>query len=221
MIIKYDPNSIENIPIFLNSQIEKHKDQKYLMFIFDDIAKELKNQQDFFNRYVNLMKKFQLPFAFYPYYIHFNKVFPTSFSVPSAKMRFVINGQEECDVVNQTTYGMMILDVEKITSMNFKFSDKFAKCFYIQELIEECFKNQSYFSSSWFLDVPKSYELVNSTFKSGFVIDNEIFQKEKEEFLKKYNLSSEPANDFIKKLSDKCKELKERSLSITINGTGV
>ena len=132
MIIKYDPEKIENTAKFFNEQIELYPNEKYIMFIFDDIYNSLKNADDFFQKYKELLERFDLPYAFYPYYIHFNKVLKRYISYPNPRMRVKISGSPAFDVVNQTSYGMVILNMEKIKLINFKFNELYEKCFYIQ-----------------------------------------------------------------------------------------
>lgn len=210
MIIKYDPNKIENIPLFFNEQIDKHQDEKFIMFIFNDIFEKINNKDDFFSKYKNLLEKFNLPYAFYPYYIHFNKVLKRYISFPNPRMRIKINNKNGFDVVNQTAYGMVILNMEKLKTINFKFNESYEKCFYIQQLIEECYKNNLYFSSSWYIDVFESYNLVNDSFKEGYKIDIKNFTEEKTKFFSSYKQEKEDLNKFLEKLNLYCKEIKEK-----------
>lgn len=210
MIIKYDPNKVENIAKFFNEQIENYPNEKFIMFIFNDIFEKLKDQNVFFSKYKNLLERFNLPYAFYPYYIHFNKVLKKYISYPNPRMRINVSNTQGFDVVNQTAYGMVILDTEKIKSINFKFNELYEKCFYIQQLIEECYKNNLYFSSCWYIDVYESYKMVNDSFKDGYKIDVNKFSEEKAKFFTTYSQSKEDLNEYIKKLNEYCKEIKAK-----------
>lgn len=214
MIIKYDPVKVGNIAKFFNEQIENYKDEKYIMFIFDDIFKALKDQNEFFAAYKNLLERFDLPYAFYPYYIHFNKVLKRYISYPNPRMRIKIADKPSFDVINQTAYGMLILNMEKLKSINFKFNELYEQCFYVQQLIEECFKNNLYFSSSWYIDVYESYKMVNDSFKDGYKIDVKQFTEEKTKFFTTYKQNTEDLNEYIKKLNERCKEIKEKETAV-------
>ena len=216
MIIKYDPEKIENIAKFLNEEIEKYPEERYLMFIFNDIFDNLKNPDEFFQKYKEVLERFDLPYAFYPYYIHFNKVLKRYISYPNPRMRINIANKPAFDVVNQTSYGMVILDTEKLKLINFKFNELYEKCFYIQQLIEECFKNNLYFSSCWYIDVYESYKLVNDSLKDGFKIDINKFSEEKAKFFSIYTQNKEDLKEYINKLNVRCKEIKEQESQIEI-----
>ncbi len=225
MIIKFDPNTIDNMPKFLNDSIESNKSENYIMFIFNDIYEDINNVDDFYKKYENLMKRFDLPFSFYPYYNHFNKVLWRSASYGVPKMKVSINGKPAADVVNQVSYGMFMLDIKKLLSLNFKFSENFKLCFYIQEYIDTCFKNKLYFSTNSFLDVYNSFDLIKSNLKDGYFIDNKQFAEEKTKFYSKYPSEKENIQEFIKNLKDKCQKIKLDELNasnseiITVSST--
>jgi len=204
MIEVINPNSLENIPKYLNQIILNNKDEKYIMFIFNDLYEHIINKEEFYEKYCNLLKTYDLPFAFYPYYIHFNKVLQGFASIPYTKMRCTVNNNESFDVVNQTAYGMLIIDNEKIKRINFKFNEIFKKAFYIQELIEVCFQKDLIVSNSWYMDVCKSSEMVNDSMKNGFIIDVKNFTEEKTKFFNLFKQNQpESGNDFIKKIQEK------------------
>lgn len=224
MIIVINPNIEENIPKFLNESIEKNLNEKYLMFVFNDLYEQLINKDVFFEKYCELLKEYDLPFAFYPYYIHFNKVLSSNISLANPKMR-VSNKRLFFDVINQTSYGMLIIDIEKLKSINFKFNESYKKAFYMQELIEVCFEKKLYFSNSWFIDVFKSFDLVKSNMKDGYKIDPKIFMEEKAKFFSVFKQTQpESGNDFIGKIREhyfsekKNDENNNQSLNITVNG---
>lgn len=211
MIIKYDPKTVENIAKFLNDSIEANKTEKYIMFIFNDIYEQVEDINVFFNKYVELMKKFDLPYAFYPYYIHFNKTLRSYLSMPSPRMRIRIDNNPTCDVVNQVAYGMLILDIKKLNSINFKFNENYKLCFYIQDLVETCLQNNLYYSSSFFLDVKDSSSMVNSSFKEGYFINSNDFKQEKEKFYSEHPQSNQEAKEFIEKLKGICQFKKDQA----------
>lgn len=211
MIIKYDPKTIENVASFLNNEIDKNANEKYIMFIFNDIHDKVININDFYNKYVNLIETFDLPFAFYPYYIHFNKALKNSLSIKSPKMKISINKKYMCDIVNQMAYGMIIINLEKIKSINFKFDEQFKLCFYLQDLAEKCYQNKLYISASSFLDVPDSFNLVTDSFKNGHFIDTSKFAEEKTKFYTKNKPVKENLNTFITDLKSLCQKIKSKT----------
>lgn len=213
MIIKYDPKTVKNTAKFLNDSLESYKNEKYIMFIFNDIYDDIIDINQFYYKYVNLLKRFNLPFAFYPYYIHFNKVLWRSLSFGAPKMKISINKDRACDVINQAAYGMLIIDTEKLKSINFKFDESFKLCFYIQDLAEECFKNKLTLSASSFLDVDDSFSMLKSPLKEGHFIDAKLFAEEKTKFYAKNTPQKEDVNEFIKALKDKCQKIKENELN--------
>ena len=210
MIIKYDPKTVENIAKFLNDSIEANKNEKYIMFIFNDIYENVEDIDVFYNKYVELMKIFDLPYAFYPYYIHFNKTLRSYLSMPSPRMKIRVDNNYTCDVVNQVAYGMLIVDLEKLQKINFKFNENYKLCFYIQDLVEACLQNNLYFSTSFFVDVKNSSSMVKSSMKDGYFINANNFKQEKELFYKDHPQTNQNINEFIEKLKGICQFIKEQ-----------
>ena len=234
MIIIINPNEQKNIPKFLNETIENNQNEKYIMFIFNDLYEHIIDKDLFFNKYYELLKTYDLPYAFYPYYIHFNKALTSFISIANPKMRVEVKEKLSFDVINQTAYGMLIIDTEKLKEINFKFNETYAIAFYIQELIEECYNKNLYISNSWFIDVYKSYEMIDSNMKDGFKINPKDFTEEKAKFFSVYKQNQpEQGNDFIKKFqehyinSDKTSQINQVNTNlnqneiplITVNGT--
>lgn len=203
-IISYDPKNIENISKFFNETIDNYRHESdyngFIMFIFEDILNHAINKENLINSYKNLLINFDLPFAFYPYNLHFNKVLPSSNSIPTPK----IHGKYkdlDFDVVNQPCFGMLVLNLNKLC--NFKFNEEYEVSFYIQDLIFYCKTNNLYLSNSFFIDVHDSFKLFNSNFKTGFLPNVEKFKKEKEMFFSKNKNEPENINNFVKFLKEK------------------
>ena len=106
---------------------------------------------------------------------------------------------------------MLILDIEKLNSINFKFNENYKLCFYIQDLVETCFQNNLYFSPSFFLDVQNSSSMVKSSFKEGYFINANEFKQEKEKFYSEHPQSNQEAKDFIEKLKGICQFKKDQA----------
>lgn len=197
-IIKYNPSEIKKVSAFFNSEIEKCE-EKYIMFIFNDVYDEIKNVEEFVLAYENLLFKNNLPFAFYPYYIHFNKVLCDSIKFPNPKVH-VENEENKFDIVNQPAMGMLVLDLEKLKEKNFKFSNEYDEAFYIQEVVMFCFENNLYFSTLYFYDVYKSWTYLKKNIIKGYLPNVKAFKEEKERFYKKYKQNDEGITNFLQKI---------------------
>ena len=107
--------------------------------------------------YENLLKTADLPYAFFPYYVHFNKILPGLSGKPSPRMSAVRAADGfRFDVVQEPSYGMLIIDVEKINSIGFRFNPSYKMAFYVQDLIKKCFDAKIYFSKSYMFS-PKEF----------------------------------------------------------------
>ena len=133
----------------------------FIMFIFDEILAEAKDKNLLCESYEKLLKDFNLPYAFFPYFLHFNKVLPNLISFPNPKLKInTKNGS--FNVVIQPCFGMLVLNLNLIK--DFKFDEQFGTSFYVQDLIHYCKEKDLYFSKSFFMDVCDSYKLFNSSF---------------------------------------------------------
>lgn len=199
-IIKYDPSNISNIPKFFNDEISKNNDQKFIMFIFENIINEVKNIDDLEKSYMGLLEEYDLPFAFFPYNVHFNKTYKEFKPIPHPKIRGV-HDSKEFDIVSEPSFGMLILNLEKLK--DFKFNEDYKISFYIQDLIHYCKDNNLYISDGFFFDVKESWKLFNSTFDKGWLPDVASFKKEKELFFSTHQQSEKSILDFINRLKER------------------
>lgn len=199
-IIKYDPSNISNIPKFFNDEISKNNDQKFIMFIFENIINEVKNIDDLEKSYMCLLEEYDLPFAFFPYNVHFNKTYKEFKPIPHPKIRGV-HDLKEFDIVSEPSFGMLILNLEKLK--DFKFNEDYKISFYIQDLIHYCKDNNLYISDGFFFDVKESWKLFNSTFDKGWLPDVASFKKEKELFFSTHQQSEKSILDFINRLKER------------------
>lgn len=202
-VVSYNPKNIENVSKFFNESILEYKNEEtfdgYIMFIFDDILNHANNQDELKNSYKNLLDNFNLPYAFYPYYLHFNKVLSKTNSIPNPKI-YGKHDSKEFDVVNQPCFGLLILNLNKLN--DFKFNEDYKVSFYIQDLIFYCKENKLYVSDAFFVDVHNSYKLFNDNFKNGFLPNVDQFKKEKELFFSKHEAVNENINNFINLLKE-------------------
>ena len=201
-LVSYDPNEVKNISTFFNEYLSTFKDEKYVMFIFNDILDKVKDKSILCGAYESLLRRLDLPYAFFPYYIHFNKVFPDSIAKPSPRMSIKLKDDFLFDVVGSPAYGMLVVDVEKLQSINFSFNEEYRISFYIQDLINACHKNNLYFSSMYFIDVHNSYELFDSEFKEGHGYDAKEFMEEKSRFFGQNQIAEEKINDYLMTLKN-------------------
>lgn len=197
-LIKYDPNEVKNISEFFNNEIKKC-DEKYIMFLFNDIYNEVINIDDFMNAYENLMEKNNLPFAFFPYYVHFNKVLNDFIKFPNPRAHITFE-DNKFDIVNQPGMGMLSLNLEKIK--DFKFSGKFNEAFYVQEVVMYCVEKDLYFSKLYFYDVFESWKFLKTNITKGYLPNVKLFKEEKKAFYQNYNQEDEGINNFLLKIKN-------------------
>lgn len=199
-IIKYNPEMVSNISKFFNEEIEKNKNEKFIMFVFENIINEAIDINEVERLYEELLTEYDLPYAFYPYNLHFNKVYREFKSIPHPKINGVHNGKE-FDIVSDLSFGMLILNLEKLNG--FRFNEKYEISFYIQDLIFYCKNNNLYISDGFFFDVRQSWKLFKSTFDNGWLPEVNSFKKEKELFFSEHTVSEKSITDFINHLRDK------------------
>lgn len=197
-IITYNPKSILNTASFLNEQLGKlNEDDRFVMFVYDTIIDKVKSKEKLVTEYENLMTKLDLPFMFFPYYLHFNKILPALVAKPSPRITVTMSNGTKFDVVQEPTFGLLILDVKKLKAIGFRFNEKYAKAFYLQDLILRCFEKKLYFSTNYFIDVKNSFELFDDTFEQGYNVDPGEFMKEKQLFYTDNKPIAEVINDFV------------------------
>ena len=59
-----------------------------------------------------------------------------------------------------------------------------------------------------FVDVMDSFSLMKKNIKTGYEISNNVFQKEKEEFMKENTFQTIDMNEFIKRIKERYGEKK-------------
>jgi hypothetical protein len=207
-IVSYDPRNIENMSIFFNDKINEYKNDDsysgFIMFIFEEIFAEVKDEKILCESYKKLLTDYNLPYAFFPYFLHFNKVLPGSISFPNPKLK--INTENgSFNIVLQPCFGMLVLNLELLNE--FKFNEQYGTSFYIQDLIFYCKDNDLYFSKAFYFDVCESYKLFNSSFKEGYVPNVEAFKKEKELFFSNHKNEGENINTYVETLKEKFKPI--------------
>ena len=203
-IIVYNPNKIKdnNIPAYLNMELKKaytNEKLSYITFIFDDLSKKIKDQNSFVTKYKEFMKEWNLPYAFFPYYVYFNKILPNSLQRPNPKLKVNIKGKNAINVICAPAYGFLMLDVKKLKSIDFTFNEHYTELYYIQELIQKCYENKFWVSNCCFIDRLNSWEDLTELTLEGLTINSEKFNAEKTEYDKqgfKYQSIQEFLNVF-------------------------
>lgn len=162
-IIKYskDLGNTDNVPAFYNKELlSAYNDEKidYLTFVQDDIYDNCKDPNQFINDYKEFLVKWNLPYIFFPYYIYFNKLLPEEAALPNPRLCLNIKNTEKINVVCMITYGFLLVDIKKLKSIDFKFNEQYTELFWVQDLAEQCFKNNLWISNCCFLDRLNSWK---------------------------------------------------------------
>ena len=199
-IVSYNPNEVANIPAMMNQQIAESTDN-FIMFVFDSIANEMIDKQACCNAYKDFMLRFNLPFMIFPYYMHFNKILPDSIAKPNPRATIKLHKTGEVfDVIGQAAYGMLIVNKQRLSDIEFKFNERYAKAFYVQDLINRCYEKKIWLSNQYLIDIHNSWMMFKSNIREGYSVPPQIFLAEKEEFSKNNNDASQAINEFIQLL---------------------
>lgn len=184
-IITYQQNI--NIPEFFNLELNKaYKDNKQtkLTFIQTDLLSNLKNSKDFFAKYNSFMDEWDLPYAFFPYYVYFNKLLPNELGKPNPKYIFNIKNKKKVDVITQPAYGFLMLNVKKMKSINFNFNIEYSEIYYLQDMVEKCYQNNLWISNCYFIDRHESWKDLKQLTIDGKLVNVKKYNEEKEKYNK-------------------------------------
>jgi hypothetical protein len=183
-IIIYNKATTENVPAYFNSILEKiYNDDSisYVTFIQSDLHEQCKDPNQFINSYKEFITEWNLPFAFYPYYIYFNKTLPNICPNPNPKLKLVVKETgKQLNLVVSPAYGFLILDVKSLKSINFKFNEQLKELYYLQDLAQKCFDNKLTITNCCFFDRLNSWEDLKVMTTEGCYINSEDYKKEKE-----------------------------------------
>lgn len=209
-IIEYNPHE-QSLPVLINSFLEKDILSKYTCFIFSDIKKAAKNLELTLSKYEKMMEILQIPYAFFPYYIHFNKVLPSTLKIPNPRISYtIIKSNLIVDAVDSVSYGMLILNLEKFKEVNYKFREDLPHLFYLQDMIDKSNELKIYPSNSLMIDIHKSYEEFNldfNDFENRYRISPKDFKAERELFFKDNNVKHESLMEFDTNFKNYLKDL--------------
>lgn len=209
-----------NVPAHINKVLNKEStnNNKYAFFLQNDIFANLIDKDKIFVEYVEFMKKWDLPYVMFPYYIHMNSVLPDLNNIPNPTLRLTINGNTT-DVLNYPAYGFLGIDIQKLKNINFTFKETYPVMFYLQDLMEECYTNNLTLSNCCYLDIPHSNKFFKMHSTDGYHADINKFNEEKQVYHKteyKYVTMNEFVEKFSKKYSVK-KENDKPSVSPLVN----
>ncbi len=204
-----------NVPNYINNIIDKEStdEYKYAFFIQNDIFANLIDKHKIFDDYINFMKKWDIPFVMYPYYIHMNSVLPGMNNLPNPTVRITIN-KETVDALNFPAYGFLGIDLEKCNKINFRFNKDYPTMFYLQDMMEMFYEKGMTISNCCYLDIPESWKYFKTHSTDGYHADINKFNDEK----KKYHSTEYKyvtMNDFIEKFKEKYQQKKIEKVQVS------
>lgn len=200
---------IKNFIQTYNNQLKNaYKDIKddvnentYLIFLNEDLEKKLKDKNKFIDDYISFAEEQNLPYAFFPYYGSFNKVMTQiSPGIPHPIFELEIESkQKKVNLIHQISPGCLVLNVNKLKSINFKFDQNYSTIFYLQDFVEKCYRAKLWCSNCWYLDRLESWKDVEGL---DLVQMNAINPKNFQDEQKKYfeankDLKFKEAQQFI------------------------
>ena len=178
-IITYMPSDLKtSVPAFFNTILTdafNNESIKYVTFVQTDLMLNCKD---------------------------FNKMLPHSLGIPNPKLDITLADKKHINVVMSPAYGFLILDIDKLKSIDFKFNESYTELYYMQDLIQKCFENNLWLSNSCFLDKHNSWNDLKQVTLDGYAIDSEKFKSERNEY-NKLNFTYQSPNDFVIKFKEK------------------
>ena len=128
---------------------------------------------------MNPFKNKVVPFVFFPYYVYFNKLLPKELGKPNPKFIFNIKNNKKIDVINQPAYGFLMLDINKMKSINFNFNIEFTEIYYLQDMVEKCYQNKLWISNCFFIDRHESWKDLKKLTIDGTLVNMKKYNEEK------------------------------------------
>lgn len=158
----------------------------YLVLLNEDLAKNLKDKNKFIDDYLNFAENYNLPYTFYPYYGNFNKVMlqiSPGIPHPFFNITFEKRNNEKINIVHQIAPGCLVLNINKLKSINFKFDTTYPSLFYLQDLVEKCYRAKLWISNCWYFDRFESWkDIKENTLDVLFPINQKNFQDEQKRY---------------------------------------
>lgn len=191
----------------------------YLILLNEDLMRKLKNKDQFIDDYIALAEEFDLPYTFFPYYGNFNKVMiQISPGIPHPIFEITLEKRNNkvINITHQIAPGCLVLNVNKLKSINFKFDQNYSAIFYLQDLVEKCYRAKLWISNCWYIDRLHSWEDVEGLdLTQSHPINPKTFQAEQKKYFEtNKDLKFKEAQPFIDDLK---KWLNGEEVTVEIN----
>lgn len=191
----------------------------YLVLLNEDLKANLKDDKKFIDDYITLAEEFKLPYTFFPYYGAFNKaMIKCSNGIPHPIFEATINqkGDEVYDIIHQISPGCIVLNLNMLKKIDFKFDTNYPTIFYLQDLVEKCYRAKLWISNCWYIDRHESWkDLKTVSLNVKFGINNKNFVGEQKKYFEEHkDCKFKEAQDF---LNDFRKWLNGEEVSFEIN----
>jgi len=207
-VLVYDnPNSI-NIPQNINKILDDEKNNQtteYYIFMQKDIMDKAINSDELCSAYCNFCEKMDLPFAMYQYYNNFNRILPGSLNKVNPRLIIHTDKYGIFDIVTQLAYGFFIINVKKFIDSGFKFNETYTKLFYLQDMLEYFYQHKLYISNFCLFELHDSELLFKEPKdgKTGYYINMEEFNKEREAYFKTIQPQYKNINEIIEQIKER------------------
>ena len=181
-----------------DDDVENH----YLVLLYEDLAANLIDRDKFIEDYINLAEEFNLPYTFFPYYGLFNKVLiKCSNGLPHPVFEITLTNKNNkvIDISHQIAPGCIVLNVNMLKKIDFKFDQNYPTVFYLQDLVEKCYREKLWISNCWYIDRHESWkDLKNISNSCKFGINNKNFAAEQKKYFEfNKECKFKEANGFI------------------------
>lgn len=165
-------------------------ENSYLVLINEDLKANLKDPNKFIDDYIDLAEEFNLPYTFFPYYGMFNKaLIKCSEGIPHPIFDATIEKKDNkmINITHQIAPGCLVLNVNKLKSIDFKFDTNFPTMFYLQDFVEKCYRAKLWISNCWYIDRFESWKdlkVINT--ESKFTVNVKNFQEEQKKYFEQF-----------------------------------
>ena len=204
-------SQIKNFIQTYNNQLKNaYKDVKdgetsYLVLLNEDLKANLKDDKKFIDDYIALAEEFKLPYTFFPYYGSFNQaMIKCSNGIPHPIFEATIESKNNkiVNLVHQISPGCIVLNLNMLKKIDFKFDTNYPTIFYLQDLVEKCYRAKLWISNCWYIDRHESWKdlkVINLDVKFG--INNKNFIDEQKKYFEEHkDCKFKEAQPFIEDL---------------------
>lgn len=169
---------------------DEDTENSYLVLLYEDLAANLKDKDKFIDDYIAFAEEFNLPYTFFPYYSSFNKaLIKCSNGIPHPIFDTTIESKDNMRVhiIHQIAPGCLILNVNKLKSIDFKFDQNYPTMFFLQDFAEKCYRAKLWISNCWYLDRFESWkDLKTINYECKFNINIKNFQGEQKKYFETF-----------------------------------